>query len=328
MVSCHRRDERRTRESFMAGKKQTAVVGCGWFGRAHVRNFVGLSDLVAVCDSDKNLAGNVAKQNNARAYTSIDDMLKEESIDALSVVTPPQVIASIGLSAVRKGVNVLLEKPCGVKLSDLTPLAEYQDSVRIMPGFLELFNPVMDELRSRIGEIGDIMTVDSTRIGLFPKRNWGVGVMTDLGVHDVYLHRELARVVSDDTTVVEVSSVLKYMSPDVTHEDAIFVLLKFHKFVTCIHANWITPSKYRCLKVTGTDATLEADFMAGTLKKLWGENLREPVAKTYEQVATPLIRDEPLRREIDCFLNSEKPPVSLQDAHDVLKITLQALHQI
>nr|MDO8113710.1 Gfo/Idh/MocA family oxidoreductase [Candidatus Sigynarchaeota archaeon] len=316
------------KEKTNKNKKKTAVVGCGWFGRAHIRNFVGLSDLVAVCDTDKKLVEDVAKQNNARPYTNVKTMLEKEAIDAVSIVVPPQVIPEIALLCAKKGCDVLLEKPCGLKLSDLNPLFEYQDSIRIMPGFLELFNPVMDDLKNELKGIGEIMTVDSTRIGLFPKRNWPVGVMMDLGVHDVYLHREIAKVSFNDTNVLEVSSVFKNMNPNNKFEDAIFVLLKFHKMVTCISANWITPSKYRKLKVSGTEATLEADFMSGTIKKIWGEDLKGPAARTIEHVINPLAREEPLAREIKTFLYEKTTPVNLQDAYDVLKITLQALHQI
>jgi len=312
----------------LTGKKRTAVIGCGWFGRAHVRNYALFSELVAVCDADKQLASKVAKENNVRAYSDINELLSNESIDFLSVVTPPQTIPEIGLACAKKGVNVLLEKPCGVKLSDLSPMFEFKDSIRIMPGFLELFNPVMDDLKKQLKDIGEVMTIDSTRIGLFPKRNWGVGVMMDLGVHDVYLHRDLAKTISNDSTVVEVNSVMKYLKPEEKFEDAIFVLLKFHKVVTCINANWITPSKYRRLKVVGTDASLEADFISGTIKKIWGEDLRGSNARTIEHFIMPLVRDEPLKREIDTFLNAKVLPVDLHDAYDVLKVTLQALHQI
>lgn len=312
----------------MAGKKRTAVVGCGWFGRAHVRNFVANSELVAACDSDKKLVEDVAKQNNIRPYTDVKTMLDTEKIEAVSIVTPPQVIPEIALACVKKGCDVLLEKPCGLKLSDLHPLFEFKDSLRIMPGFLELFNPVMDDLKRELKGIGEIMTADSSRIGLFPKRNWPVGVMMDLGVHDVYIHRKIAKIATGDTNVLEVSSVMKHLNAESKHEDAIFVLLKFHKMVTCISANWITPSKYRKLRVSGTDATLEADFMTGTIKKIWGEDLKGPAARAIEHVVTPFNRDEPLAREIKTFLYEKTVPVDLQDAHDVLKITLQALHQI
>ncbi|MHA1680209.1 MAG: Gfo/Idh/MocA family protein [Promethearchaeota archaeon] len=310
------------------GKKQTAVIGCGWFGRAHIRNMDNLSNLVSVCDANEKIAEKVAKQYGVNSYSDVGKMLEDESIDAVSIVTPPRYIPSIALECAKKGVDVLLEKPCALKLSELDQLFAYKDSVRFMPGFLELFNPVVDELKKHVSEIGDVMTIDSSRIGLYPKRNWGIGVMMDLGVHDVYLHRELAKILFGDTTVVEVSSVLKYMTSEEHFEDAIFVLLKFHKMVTCISANWITPSKARKLKVAGSKASLEVDFITGTIKKIWGEDLKGDNPASIEKLYIPLRRDEPLARELKTFLYSDKPPVDLNDAHDVLKTTLQALHQI
>ncbi|MHA1793706.1 MAG: Gfo/Idh/MocA family protein [Promethearchaeota archaeon] len=309
-------------------KKRTAVIGCGWFGRAHVRNFDGLSELVAVCDLNKDIANQVAKQYGVRAYNDVSTLLKEEALDAVSIVTPPKAIPEIGLEFAKKGVDVLLEKPCALKLSDLSMLDDYKDSVKIMPGFLELFNPVWSDLKEQLKDIGEVMTVNSSRIGLFPKRNWGIGVMMDLGVHDVYLHRELAKILFGDKTVVEIYSVFQYLSSDERYEDAIFVLLKFHKMATCISANWITPSKFRKLMVAGSEASLEADFITGTVKKIWGDDLKGDKPKSLETLQIPLRRDEPLKREISTFLNEKNLPVSLEDAHDVLKITLQALHKL
>ncbi|MBD3188452.1 hypothetical protein GF325_16595 [Candidatus Bathyarchaeota archaeon] len=309
-------------------KKQTALIGCGWFGRAHARNLDNLSNLIAACDVNEEVANSVASTYNARAYTDYQKMLDEEEIDAVNVVTPPKYIPKIALECAKKGVDVLMEKPCALKLSELDSLRDYEDSVRFMPGFLELFNPVVDELKEQVGSIGEIMAINSSRIGLYPKRNWGIGVMMDLGVHDVYLHRELARLIYNDTTVVEVSSMLRYMSSEEKYEDAIFVLLKFHKMVTCITANWITPSKARWLTLAGSDASIEVDFITGTIKRIWGENLKGDYPRSVEKLIIPLRREEPLKREISSFLYDKTPPLDLQDAHEVLKTTLKALHQI
>ena len=259
-------------------------------------------------------------------------MLENERLDSVTIATPPQVIPQIALDCAAKGVNVLMEKPCATALSDLNPLFEYQDSVRIMPGFVELFNPVMDDIKTNLKGLGEILTIDSSRIGLFAKRNWGLGVMLDLGLHDVYLHRELAKLAYGDegASVLQVTSALKYLDPEEEkYEDAIFVLMKFHKIISCINANWVTPSKIRRLKITGTDAALEADLLSGAIKKITGEDLRGTNARAVETSIIPFNREEPLKRELDCFLNQDQePPINLQDAYEVLKISLQALNQI
>ena len=77
-------------------KKNTAVVGAGWFGRAHVRNFHNLSNLRAVCELDKTKLDIIENlYDEVNLYSDIDEMIKEEDIEAVSVVTPPEFIPGI-----------------------------------------------------------------------------------------------------------------------------------------------------------------------------------------------------------------------------------------
>ena len=76
--------------------KKTAVVGAGWFGKAHIRNFYNLSNLVAICDeNDEKLKELSEIYGQANVYTSIDELIKHESLDAVSIVTPPKNIPNI-----------------------------------------------------------------------------------------------------------------------------------------------------------------------------------------------------------------------------------------
>ncbi|GAH93576.1 unnamed protein product [marine sediment metagenome] len=60
-------------------KKKTAVIGAGWFGRAHVRNFYELSDLRAVCDGDEAKLNLIKQQyEGLNTYSNIDNLLKNE----------------------------------------------------------------------------------------------------------------------------------------------------------------------------------------------------------------------------------------------------------
>ena len=43
-------------------KKRTAVIGAGWFGRAHIRNFNNLSELVGICDTNESKLKQVVGQ--------------------------------------------------------------------------------------------------------------------------------------------------------------------------------------------------------------------------------------------------------------------------
>ncbi|MHA1479347.1 MAG: Gfo/Idh/MocA family oxidoreductase, partial [Promethearchaeota archaeon] len=56
-------------------KKRTAVVGAGWFGRAHIRNFDNLSELVGICDTNETKLKQLTEQyEGVNAYTNVDDL--------------------------------------------------------------------------------------------------------------------------------------------------------------------------------------------------------------------------------------------------------------
>jgi len=89
-------------------KKRTAVVGAGWFGRAHIRNFHNLSELVGICDTNKTKIEPLAKQyERVNVYTNVDDLIKNESIDAVSIVTPPKYIPEIAKKFANAGIDIL-----------------------------------------------------------------------------------------------------------------------------------------------------------------------------------------------------------------------------
>ena len=68
-----------------------AVVGLGYWGPNLVRNLHELpsADVVAVCDLEEDALGAVQRRYPAIATTtSIDDVLRDESIEAVAIATP------------------------------------------------------------------------------------------------------------------------------------------------------------------------------------------------------------------------------------------------
>jgi len=303
----------------MSNKKQTAVIGAGSFGKAHARNYNNISDLVAICDSNLESAKNAAlAYDDVRVYNDVDKMLKEEKLDALSIVTPPSAIPGLTKKCVDKGVNVLMEKPMGLNYKDVEELTSYK-SVRIQPGFIELYNPVVEEAKTYLPRIGDILTISSKRVGLFPKRMWGMGVILDLTVHDVYLQREFLG------DVKSVKSMVRYFHDD-QFEDAAYVLLDFGKAKGLIESNWITPTKYRKMFISGEKGTIEVDFIDKYIKFLEGKDLTKVKPEIWETKINYLRAKEPLREELMDFLYSDNPKVTLEEhGLKALKVVLDVL---
>ncbi|MFC1979216.1 Gfo/Idh/MocA family protein, partial [Chloroflexota bacterium] len=100
-------------------RMQVAVIGCGGWGAAgHIGGFQLLPEarLVAVCDSREAVARETAERFGVpHVYTNYREMLQTETLDVVSVATPPLLHYSMAMDAVAAGKHVLCEKPLAMK---------------------------------------------------------------------------------------------------------------------------------------------------------------------------------------------------------------------
>lgn len=84
--------------------------------------------LVAVADSDLAKAQTLADVYGVRATQSLDDLLSDGSIDAISVCTPSGLHADVAVSALHAGKHVLIEKPIDISLAAADRIIEAEQS--------------------------------------------------------------------------------------------------------------------------------------------------------------------------------------------------------
>ena len=67
-----------------------SVVGAGIYGINHVNAYTWNpnTNLVAVCDLNKEITDRIAEQYNVKTYNDVNEMLDNEEIDAVSIATP------------------------------------------------------------------------------------------------------------------------------------------------------------------------------------------------------------------------------------------------
>ncbi|HEX3016118.1 MAG TPA: Gfo/Idh/MocA family oxidoreductase, partial [Desulfobacteria bacterium] len=102
----------------MADKMRFAIIGCGRIARKHAEAIMSLeqAELVAVCDIIPERAQAFAAKYGAKQYTDYTEMLKLADIDVVTVATPSDLHAPIGIAAAQAGKNVLVEKPMAMTL--------------------------------------------------------------------------------------------------------------------------------------------------------------------------------------------------------------------
>lgn len=123
---------------------KVAVVGVGLHGENHALVYAdyGRTDLVAVCDSDRDRAARVAGRYGCRAVGTVSE-IAESDVDAVSVATPDHLHHDVVATLLRAGKHVLCEKPLTTSVDEAADLVRIADDAgRVLAvNFAQRFNP-------------------------------------------------------------------------------------------------------------------------------------------------------------------------------------------
>jgi predicted dehydrogenase len=202
----------------------------------------------------------------------------------------------------------MVEKPIASTIEGGVKLAEAFEAAGLVGavGHIERFNPALQSLRSRIenGDLGDVYQVATRRQGPFPSRIADVGVVKDLGTHDIDLTAWLAR---SPYKSVSARTSTRSGRP---HEDMVTASCQLANGVITSHlVNWLSPMKERLTVVTGEKGAFVADTLTadltfyenGTVNTEWEavSNFRGVSEGNITRLA--LTKREPLKAEHEAF---------------------------
>lgn len=318
-------------------KIKVAVIGLGNMGKHHVRNYSELEDseLVAVCDLQQDLIDEFSKKYNCKGYTDLDLMLKQESIDAVSITVPTALHFPIAKLIIENKINVLIEKPiCDSveKANKLLKLSK-ENNVIIMVGHIERFNPAVLKLKEIIdeGKLGKITSLISRRVGAFPAQIKDANVIIDLAVHDIDIFSYMLGKQPDNVFANAGRALID------GREDYAEILLTYGDQNGMMQVNWITPIRIRNLSITGTKGYAELNYMTQELK-LFESNYHEDhddfgdfIIKFGNPTQTEVTveKKEPLAQELSHFLKcvstNTQPLISGETGIQALKTALQVM---
>ena len=310
-----------------------AVIGTGSMGKNHARIYSEMKDvnLVAVCDADMDCSKGIADKSNAKPYSNYKEMLKNEKIDAISICVPTKLHKEVALEVIKNKVHILVEKPIATAAEEAKSIidAAAKNKVKLMVGHIEIFNPVVQELKKRIekNELGNILQVHCERLSLFPQRIIDVGVIVDLAIHEIYVLKYL---IGSKVKRVYAETAQRFHS---SNEDLIIGTIRFENGILgIINANWLTPKKVRQIKVTGEKGMLVADYITQELyfyEKQFASKYADyksqfKMGTEGKKAKIEVKASEPLKNELVEFIDSIKsdrsPSVAGKDGLEALDI--------
>jgi UDP-N-acetylglucosamine 3-dehydrogenase len=283
-------------------KVNVGVIGCGFWGKNHVRVFneIDNCNLLAVADTDSRQARRVGEQCRVDWFADPLKVIENPSIDFISICTPTITHATLALDAIKAGKHILAEKPMTSTSEEAKQViaAARKADVYVMVGFIERFNPAVRLAEKMIQEnkIGTPVLASAKRVSRWPIRISDVGVVKDLAIHDIDL---ICHIFRNPVTQVYASA------GSLTHKHADYanIMMQFQGGKSAfIEANWLTPRKIRRLIVTGTEGIIQVEYIT-----------QKVILENQKMIVTPFFQTaEPLKLELEHFITSiaqDQPPV-------------------
>jgi predicted dehydrogenase len=313
------------------------AVGLGYWGPNLARNLDELAGakLGWICDRDEErLARYGGRFPEARKTTQFEDLLEDDSLDAVAIATPVVTHFELARQALLAGKHVFVEKPLALSSTlgeQLVALAEERGLV-LMPGHLLLYHPGVAKLKYLVDseELGRLLYVYGNRQNLGQIRK-DENALWSLGAHDLSVILHLV----GEEPVEAWARGESFLNPGV--EDVVFCYLRFPSGVVAhMHLSWLDPHKMRRMTVVGDQKMAVFDDMEPERKvTVYDKGPRQP-ADTWGEwqtrsgdISIPKVaNDEPLRLECEHFVALLRGEGDrLAAAHDGLAV-VRALEQL
>ncbi len=312
------------------------VIGCGYWGKNHVRVLDELGHLYGVCDKDiKKITGRKISGSTGQGFLDYKFWLDDPKVGAVVIATPPDTHVQIAIDALQAGKHVLVEKPMAMTTPDAEIMIENAEANKkvLMVGHILEYHPAIQALKKYIadGNLGKIRYIYSNRLNIGRVRR-GEDVLQSFAPHDIGL---ITSILGVSPTAVEVKET-SYLTPgvsDVTvmHLDYSQIGVKAHIFVS-----WVHPVKEQRLVVIGEKGMAVFDDQSNEKVKIYHHKIEwedtDSVATIdksgYELLEGALVQAEPLKNELKHFIacceNGTSPHTNGNYGYEVVDILERA----
>jgi len=272
------------------------VIGVGKWGKNHLRSLATLScDLVAIADVDP-AQKKLAKEYGISFFEDYKQLI--EHVDAVTVTTPTDTHYTIVRECLKAGKHVLVEKPIAstsAQSKQLVALAQKNRCI-LSVGYLFRFNNAITKVQELIKNIGEIQYITCRYIHSTKPPRRDAGAILNLAVHPL----DIINFITGKKPRRVAAQKKNLLSKEL--EDSAVLLLDYKDFFATIEVSCTHPEKKRDMWIIAEKEKLYVDYFSQTIA-------RYPLTVTYEKVEggeplqEPLVPNEPLKDELEYFIN-------------------------
>src|SRR6266571_4053459 len=276
-------------------KIRVAVVGIGEFGRNHARVYRELegAELIGVFDQNQERGAAVAAEFQTQVLQSLEELRGQA--DAASVAVPTVAHAAVGCRLLEMGLDVLVEKPMAVDLTEADALLHSaKKNGRILQvGHVERFNPAVVAVEPILNRP---LFFEVHRLGVFTPRSLDVDVIYDLMIHDLDI---LLALVNEPVAEVKAVGI-----PVLTDKvDIAHARLEFAGgAVANVTASRVSTERVRKMRFFQQREYVSLDYTRRDALRIGVKKLGPQPEFGFEKLNAPAV--EPLHAELQAFLDA------------------------
>lgn len=190
-------------------KINVAIIGCGAISNfRHAPEYTSNpdSELIGCYDFNTVRAKTLSSKFGGKVYESVDELLDDQTIDAVSICSSNATHAELTIKALNSGKHVLCEKPMATNIEDCKKMGDTASQVNkiLMVGHNQRFAPAHVQAKKILqsGELGRVISFRTTfghrgpeywsadksiNTWFFNKNAAFMGATADLGIHKLDL---------------------------------------------------------------------------------------------------------------------------------------------
>jgi len=317
---------------------RAGVIGVGHLGQHHARIYKEIQNIesVGIYDTDKDRAHEIAKKNDCKVYDNLDELLLNS--DLLSIASPTQSHYEYSKYCVEHGKHVLVEKPICSTLDDARKIVELVEKkgVKFQVGHIERFNPAIMALSSIL--LRPIF-IEANRLAPFTPRGSDVPVVFDIMIHDIDIILSLVPSMVKEINAVGVpiltndidiaNAKIEFENGALANITSSRISLKRERKIRFFQKDMYISLDYQDKKVRVVQKNPQVDEI---MKEVMAGKRDANIFELFRTEELPIIEKEPLKAEIESFINSietnTRPIVNSQDGYEALRVAHKIIENI
>lgn len=333
-------------------KIKVGIVGGGMItARRHAPEYKSNPnvEIAGFFDANKDRAKELVAGYGGKVYDSVEELLTDPEIDAVSICSPNFTHAEYSIMALENGKHVLCEKPMASNLEETKEMIETAKRVdkKLMIGHNQRILPTHKKSKELLesGAIGKILFIQSSfkhsgpenwsisrsnKTWFFDKKQAHFGVLADLGAHKLDIIRFLAGDEVDDICC-------SVKTLDKKYEDGSLIDLEDNAACLFNMRNGIFGSMHVSWTNYGEEDNSTIIYGDKGVMKIFGDfaddiviEMKDGTRVKYEvgRISTneKQIKSGVIDDFVDSIVNDHVPSVEGEDGHNTLAVIVAAIN--